>query len=211
MGEAEDRTPGERRERKDMRRNLALVLQAAHELFAERGTTVTMEEVARRAGVGMGTIYRRFPSKDHLFAAVSQAACASAQQHLHEAVQQDANPLHKLRSLVRAFYRYAELQATLIDLRPAAAPATECCTPESQELYSTFHRLLQQIIAEGQEQGIIRQGNTMVLAALCLELLNPRSYQNLRYAIGGSADTIAECTVQFMLYGLGAQQPGDQQ
>ena len=64
-----------RRERKDAQRNLERVLNAAQALFAERGAEVTMEEVARRAGVGVGTIYRRFPSKEQLFAAVSHAAC----------------------------------------------------------------------------------------------------------------------------------------
>ena len=50
-----------RRERRDMVRNLERVLAAANELFAERGNSVTMEEVARRAGVGVGTVYRRIP------------------------------------------------------------------------------------------------------------------------------------------------------
>src|SRR3954447_484440 len=69
MAESDIHASGERM-RKDVRRNLERVLQAAHELFAERGTDVTMEEVARHAGVGIGTVYRRFPSKEHLFVAV---------------------------------------------------------------------------------------------------------------------------------------------
>ncbi|NJN15154.1 MAG: helix-turn-helix transcriptional regulator [Oscillochloris sp.] len=58
-----DHVHSERRERKDVQRNLERVLQAARELFAERGSDVKMEEVARRAGVGVGTIYRRFAGK----------------------------------------------------------------------------------------------------------------------------------------------------
>src|SRR5512144_1721784 len=93
-----------RRERKDAQRNLERVLQAAHELFAERGADVTMEEVARRAGVGVGTIYRRFPSKEHLFAAVSHAACADMRHCLVEAAQAEHDPLLKLRALVLVQY-----------------------------------------------------------------------------------------------------------
>ncbi|MBZ4018283.1 TetR/AcrR family transcriptional regulator [Streptomyces purpurogeneiscleroticus] len=55
--------------RADARRNRALVLQAARSAFEERGLTVPLGEIARRAGVGAGTVYRHFPSKDALFRA----------------------------------------------------------------------------------------------------------------------------------------------
>ncbi len=49
--------------RRDAERNRQLVLAAARDLFAERGLEVSMDEIARRAGVGVGTVYRRFPDK----------------------------------------------------------------------------------------------------------------------------------------------------
>ena len=52
--------------RVDARRNLESVLRAAREVFGELGYGAPMEEVARRAGVGVGTVYRRFPSKEVL-------------------------------------------------------------------------------------------------------------------------------------------------
>ncbi|POX40952.1 TetR/AcrR family transcriptional regulator [Streptomyces sp. Ru73] len=55
--------------RADARRNKALVLQAARTAFEERGLDVPLGEIARRAGVGAGTVYRHFPSKDALFKA----------------------------------------------------------------------------------------------------------------------------------------------
>ena len=54
----------------DARRNLARVLEAARELFASEGGGVSMQAIARRAGVGVGTIYRRFPTKKALTEAV---------------------------------------------------------------------------------------------------------------------------------------------
>lgn len=56
--------------RADARRNLANVLDAAGELFAEEGMGASMEAIAKRAGVGVGTIYRRFPTKEALVEAV---------------------------------------------------------------------------------------------------------------------------------------------
>ena len=56
--------------RVDAQRNLDRVLLAAAECFAERGVEASADEIARRAGVGHGTVYRRFPTKDALLAAV---------------------------------------------------------------------------------------------------------------------------------------------
>ncbi|GAB2817721.1 TetR/AcrR family transcriptional regulator [Actinocorallia aurea] len=56
--------------RKDAARNRARVLAAARTLFAERGMDTTLEEVARTAGVGIGTVYRRFPTREDLVDAV---------------------------------------------------------------------------------------------------------------------------------------------
>lgn len=56
----------ERPLRKDAERNRQRILDAARELFAERGLGATLNDVAHHAGVGVGTVYRRFPDKDQL-------------------------------------------------------------------------------------------------------------------------------------------------
>src|SRR5881409_3662812 len=56
--------------RADARRNRARVLQVAYETFAAEGLAVPIDEIARRAGVGAGTVYRHFPTKEALFEAV---------------------------------------------------------------------------------------------------------------------------------------------
>jgi AcrR family transcriptional regulator len=56
--------------RSDAQRNRDLILAAARDAFATEGLEVPVEEIARRAGVGMGTLYRRFPSKEDLIDAV---------------------------------------------------------------------------------------------------------------------------------------------
>jgi AcrR family transcriptional regulator len=56
--------------RADAARNRARVLAVAYETFAAEGLAVPIDEIARRAGVGPGTIYRHFPTKEALFAAV---------------------------------------------------------------------------------------------------------------------------------------------
>ena len=56
--------------RADAARNRARLLEVAYETFAAEGLSVPIDEVARRAGVGAGTVYRHFPTKEALFQAV---------------------------------------------------------------------------------------------------------------------------------------------
>src|SRR4051812_42378530 len=60
--------------RKDALRNRELLIVAAREVFAERGLDASLDDVARRAGVGVGTAYRHFANKHELVAAIFQQA-----------------------------------------------------------------------------------------------------------------------------------------
>jgi AcrR family transcriptional regulator len=71
---------GDQKLRADARRNRELLLTAAAEAFAEQGLDVGVAEIARRAGVGTATLFRRFPTKDDLIFAV-------VEQRVEEAVQ----------------------------------------------------------------------------------------------------------------------------
>jgi AcrR family transcriptional regulator len=76
--------------RADARRNREALLQAAAALFAEEGTEVSLEAVAARAGVGIGTLYRNFPNRDSLV----EAAYRTEVAHLCEAASEllERNP-----------------------------------------------------------------------------------------------------------------------
>ncbi|MCG5458915.1 TetR/AcrR family transcriptional regulator [Micromonospora sp. PSH03] len=73
----------QRPKRADARRNYDALIAAAREAFAEHGAAASLEDVARRAGVGIGTLYRNFPTRRHLFEAVYveevRALCHSAE------------------------------------------------------------------------------------------------------------------------------------
>jgi AcrR family transcriptional regulator len=57
--------------RADAKQNREQILQAAHKIFAEKGLSVPISEIAREAGIGIGTVYRHFPTKEALFYAVN--------------------------------------------------------------------------------------------------------------------------------------------
>jgi AcrR family transcriptional regulator len=70
MANKPERTRPERTLRADAQRNRSRVLRTAAEIFATDGLSVPVHEIARRAGVGTGTVSRHFPTKEDLFAAV---------------------------------------------------------------------------------------------------------------------------------------------
>jgi AcrR family transcriptional regulator len=73
--------------RRDAERNLERILVAARDAFAAHGIDASMEEVARRAGVGIGTVYRRFPTKADLVDAVFEASLAELASVGREALE----------------------------------------------------------------------------------------------------------------------------
>ena len=77
-----DTTP-ERHLRRDAARNRERIVEAAREVFGEQGLQAPIEEVARRAGVGVATLYRRFPTRPELIA----CAFASKMQDYADAVE----------------------------------------------------------------------------------------------------------------------------
>ena len=78
--------------RVDARRNLESVLRAAREVFGELGYGAPMEEVARRAGVGVGTVYRRFPSKEVLVHRIASEEVQWLTAQAREALTGDPQP-----------------------------------------------------------------------------------------------------------------------
>ena len=72
--------------RSDAQRNLGRVLDAAAEVFAEQGPGASVDEIARRAGVGHATVFRRFPTKDALIRAVVDVRIAELNTLADEAL-----------------------------------------------------------------------------------------------------------------------------
>lgn len=102
-----------RPKRADALRNYEKLLAAAREEFAEEGTGATLEDVARRAGVGIGTLYRHFPTRQDLLEAVYldevQAICDSAEKYL------DQLPLQALTGWLHEFVGFAATKRALAE------------------------------------------------------------------------------------------------
>jgi AcrR family transcriptional regulator len=119
-------------QRADARRNRERLLATADALFAERGTDASLEEVARRAGVAIGTLYRHFPSRDALLAGLLeqslQALADQAEALLAEPVTADA-VLGWLRTFATHSGSYRGLPASvLVGIEEEGSPLHASCT-----------------------------------------------------------------------------------
>lgn len=134
--------------RADAERNRQRILVAAEELFLERGAGVSLEEVAKRAKVGIGTLYRRFPTREALLAAASNERFLSVAESSRgrDADHDPGNAVRKyLEDLAVNTSIYQSLAASL-------GTVIECGTPGCNAITEEGHRLLRR----AKEAGIIR-------------------------------------------------------
>lgn len=87
--------------RVDAQRNLEHVLRAAREVFGELGYGAPMEDVARRARVGVGTVYRRFPSKEVLVRRIAEEETARLTEQARSALGHEEDPWAALARFLR--------------------------------------------------------------------------------------------------------------
>ena len=100
--------------RSDARRNHDHILEAARELFGEAGTKVSVEEIARAAGVGVGTVHRHFPTKDDLVGAVLVWSCEPVLDALEDALKGD-DPLAGLESFLLQIVEFQQANRALAE------------------------------------------------------------------------------------------------
>lgn len=103
-----------RPQRSDARRNFDALLAAAREAFAEHGSDASLEDIARRAGVGIGTLYRNFPTRQDLFEAVYVGEVEQLR-----AVAQDAAKLEPFAAWEAWLERFTDYAATKVAMQQA--------------------------------------------------------------------------------------------
>jgi AcrR family transcriptional regulator len=120
--------PGSRKPRADAQRNRDGLLEAAKAAFAEVGPEASLEEIARRADVGIGTLYRHFPTRD----AIVEAVYRREVQQLAEAaprLSETLPPAEALRAWMRVFVDY-------IAAKKVIAPALKSLVGADSALYA---------------------------------------------------------------------------
>jgi AcrR family transcriptional regulator len=176
-----------RPKRADARRNYEKVLAAARDAFAEGGESTALEEIARRAGVGIGTLYRHFPNRqallEALYADEVEELCRSA------AGLEDADPWEALSGWIERFIGYmATKQALAGELLNYVGRDAELFKASKAALFEAGEPLL----SRAQEAGVVRDDVgfaevlQMVMGISKIPAADPEQNQHmLRIALDG--------------------------
>jgi AcrR family transcriptional regulator len=158
--------------RADAQRNRQRLLDEAQAVFAELGTSAPIDEIARRAGVGVGTLYRHFPTKDALFEAIVVARV--------EGQVEEARALLDAADPAAAFFHFvgrlievgARNKALTEELANAGFDVKVAVAGPSAEL----RRLVDELMARARHAGAVREDVTLgdlmaLLGGTCLAAL----------------------------------------
>ncbi len=116
VGEVTSATPGQgdpRPMRADARRNFDRLVAAARDVFAESGADASIESIARHAGVGIGTLYRHFPTRIDLVEAVYRTDVDELVERAEQLVK-EPDPWVAVVGWLQAFVRYAQTKRRLL-------------------------------------------------------------------------------------------------
>ena len=177
-----------RPKRADARRNYDKVLAAAREAFAEGGESTALEEIARRAGVGIGTLYRNFPNRqallETLYLEEVEGICRMAEEQ-----RENADPWEALASWFERFIGYIATKQAL------AAELTNYLDRDAQLFKSSRAALWaagEPLLTRAQDAGVVRPdaeiGDVMhmVMGIAKVPSTDPRQTEHiLRMALDG--------------------------
>lgn len=192
--------------RADARANRERLLHAAHELFRERGIDAEMKEIAERAGVGIGTIYRNFPTKDDLLVAIVGELVGTIRATIDAALAV-ANPIEALRTLLRGGIETAERFGDIAMALHGELPPG--CKEQFEELNP--QELMGSVVQKGIDAGLFRADLDPELAGMMVSaVFVPWNYHALRP--GRTADELIDAFLALFLHGaLRPRMAGEQE
>ena len=159
-----------RQPRADARRNRELILAAAREAFGAEGPSVPLDEIARRAGVGPGTLHRHFPTKDELLTSVMADRLAALAQAA-EQMAQDADPGEAFFAFFGRLVAEVRPNRALSATLGSSPPHSEALRRAGQELQDALSGLLTRAQQAGAVRGDVGPAeiHAIVSGALAME------------------------------------------
>ncbi|MFC6080240.1 TetR/AcrR family transcriptional regulator [Sphaerisporangium aureirubrum] len=137
--------------RADARRNQEQILLAARDLVAERGPDVPLDEIARRAGVGIGTVYRRFPDRHALVHALALDALTRTVESARAAIAEETDPFDAL-----ARYLREALELRVSAVLPALLDVLDLANdPEIGPVRDESAHLVRRLVAEARAAAVL--------------------------------------------------------
>lgn len=135
-----------------------LIIEAAEAIFVEKGFhKATMREIARAAGLGLGTIYEYFTDKESLLSAIPEYKMAELLNGLREHLQGICGTFNKLRKLTWFTLCYYEANPNFVSfIYLIMKPHRGWIDSPGNRLVQEYTRIISDILKEGQQEGIVR-------------------------------------------------------
>jgi AcrR family transcriptional regulator len=168
--------------RADAARNRARVLDIAYETFAAEGLSVPIDEIARRAGVGAGTVYRHFPTKEDLFRAVIEDHLSGIVDD-GRALLASGDPGEALFTFLRSMVLdWGATDQGLVDALAGAGIDIKDAVPDAEE---AFLGLIGDLLRAAQKAGTVRRDvdvpdvKAIVVGAQAMQAYRPDTAERL--------------------------------
>ncbi len=179
--------------RADARLNRDRLLAAARDVFVEQGSRAPLEEISRRAGTGIATLYRRFPDRQALMRAVVHDALQRTTEAARRAADEEPDPLAALTR-----YMHGALDTRIAAVTPVLLEAIRLDDDEMLEAREMSTRLVQGLIDAAHHAGALRPDVTFgdisllivrlsrpLSGAFSRELNDQLAHRHLELVIGG--------------------------
>jgi AcrR family transcriptional regulator len=144
-------TPQEPKLRADARRNRARIIEAARTLFAEHGLEAQIDDIAEKAGVGVGTVYRHFPNKDDLVGALAAEHFTALADLARKCIAMD-DPWEAFESYMRGS---AEIHAA--DLALSEAMSARPGMMRDAAMSAGMGELMEELVGRAKKAGVVRR------------------------------------------------------
>jgi len=162
-------SPDSRPLRADARQNVEQILQVAQDVFADLGYQASIAEVARRSGLGMGTIYRHFPNKTALVEHVAVKVMQESLAEVRRALAEQPATWTAFTRVVRHMVRLRSSQLFPVSRGRAKEPG-----PELADIRAQLLTALEDLVTRTQHAGALRVDVTAYDIVLMLNSIPPR-------------------------------------
>jgi AcrR family transcriptional regulator len=186
------------------------ILEAAVEVFAEKGIDLaTIEDIADRAGVGRGTVYRRVGRKEDFLELLMKDIGKFMFDNLKSAINKRTDPIMQFKEIINAFCDVMETKAhhMMIIMLQVMAQANKGKVNLKKFLSAPkeliqIQQLIENVIHRAIKKGQFRPVNVPATARGLIESLNPMYYQYLHAECNYTKSEIAQMTIDLYLNGL---------
>ena len=185
------------------------MLKAATSIFAKEDFhKVTMEEVAKKAGVGKGTIYRYYKNKEDLYFSIISRGLETLYRYISRLVSREKDTLSKLRRVIFCALRFFELNKSFVkvflqeEVKFKTMGYEEC-----KENLSKSIDLVEELILKGQEEGVLKEINVSQAASLLIGMAKELFLREIEASSGLSLSKNVELISEIFFFGVAREIP----